>query len=95
MFYEPIEGPLGSMRPELPWIHFREWFFSLPRDLPPHSFPFSLNRVQISDVGGLRSERRKWIHCFDSINMIIFCAALSEYNQVLLEDYSQVRDFFV
>jgi hypothetical protein len=24
--------------------------------------------------------------------MIIFCAALSEYNQVLLEDYSQVCD---
>ncbi|KIM42410.1 hypothetical protein M413DRAFT_70737 [Hebeloma cylindrosporum] len=47
--------------------------------------------VQIFDVGGLRSERRMWIHCFDSINMIIFCAALSEYNQVLLEDYSQNR----
>lgn len=43
------------------------------------------------DVGGQRSERRKWIHCFDAVSSIIFCVALSEYDQVLLEQRKQVR----
>lgn len=44
------------------------------------------------DVGGQRSERKKWIHCFENVTSIIFCVALSEYDQVLLEESSQVRD---
>jgi guanine nucleotide-binding protein subunit alpha len=43
------------------------------------------------DVGGQRSERKKWIHCFENVTSIIFCVALSEYDQVLLEEASQVR----
>lgn len=46
------------------------------------------------DVGGQRSERKKWIHCFESVTSIIFCTALSEYDQVLLEQRSQVRCAF-
>jgi guanine nucleotide-binding protein subunit alpha len=42
------------------------------------------------DVGGQRSERKKWIHCFESVTSIIFCVALSEYDQVLLEESNQV-----
>ena len=38
------------------------------------------------DVGGQRSERRKWIHCFEDVTGIIFCVALSEYDLVLAED---------
>jgi len=38
------------------------------------------------DVGGQRSERRKWIHCFDDVTAIIFCVALSAYDLVLAED---------
>jgi len=38
------------------------------------------------DVGGQRSERRKWLHCFDNINAVIYLAALDEYNMVLQED---------
>jgi hypothetical protein len=34
------------------------------------------------DVGGQRTERRKWIHYFDKCRGIIFVAALSEYDQV-------------
>lgn len=38
------------------------------------------------DIGGQRSERTKWIPCFENVTAIIFCVALSEYDQVLLED---------
>lgn len=44
------------------------------------------------DVGGQRSERKKWIHCFENVTSIIFCVALSEYDQVLLEASDQVRE---
>lgn len=43
------------------------------------------------DVGGQRSERRKWIHCFESVTSIIFLVALSEYDQVLAECDNEVR----
>ena len=42
--------------------------------------------ISLIDVGGQRSERRKWLHCFDSVNAVIFVVALSEYDQVLVED---------
>lgn len=37
------------------------------------------------DVGGQRSERRKWIHCFENVTSIIFLAVLSEYDMMLFE----------
>ena len=40
----------------------------------------------IIDVGGQRNERKKWMHCFDSVKAVIFVAALSEYDQKLYED---------
>eukprot|EP00804_Cyclotella_cryptica_P017058 CCRYP_003301-RA/>CCRYP_003301-RA protein AED:0.07 eAED:0.07 QI:319/1/1/1/1/1/3/344/420 len=40
---------------------------------------------EIYDVGGQRSERRKWIDCFDHVTAVIFVAALSEYDQTLAE----------
>ncbi|XP_078491670.1 guanine nucleotide-binding protein G(q) subunit alpha [Ciona intestinalis] len=40
----------------------------------------------IVDVGGQKSERRKWIHCFENITSIIFLAALSEYDQSIPEE---------
>ncbi|KAG1721024.1 heterotrimeric G protein alpha subunit [Suillus lakei] len=45
--------------------------------------------IHMFDVGGQRSERKKWIHCFESVTSIIFCTALSEYDQVLLEEKNQ------
>jgi len=38
------------------------------------------------DVGGQRSERKKWIHCFQEVTAVIFCVALSEYDLQLYED---------
>ncbi|KAI8066846.1 heterotrimeric G-protein alpha subunit, GPA3-like protein [Gongronella butleri] len=54
---------------------------------------FSMGQLSIHmfDVGGQRSERKKWIHCFEAVTSIIFCVALSEYDQVLLEENRQNR----
>jgi guanine nucleotide-binding protein subunit alpha len=38
------------------------------------------------DVGGQRSERKKWIHCFEDVTALIFVVAISGYDQVLIED---------
>jgi len=43
---------------------------------------------KICDVGGQRSERRKWIHFFDSVTAVVFVAALSSYDEVTFEDES-------
>ncbi|PAV88222.1 hypothetical protein WR25_13120 [Diploscapter pachys] len=43
------------------------------------------------DVGGQRSERRKWLFVFDNVDAIIFIVAVSEYDQVLKEDATTNR----
>eukprot|EP01134_Creolimax_fragrantissima_P000893 CFRG0893T1 len=43
------------------------------------------------DVGGQRSERKKWIHCFEGVTAIIFCVALNGYDCVLREDHETNR----
>lgn len=55
----------------------------------PSSLPPSSRRM--FDVGGQRSERKKWIHCFEGVTCIIFIAALSAYDMVLVEDDEVVR----
>lgn len=43
------------------------------------------------DVGGQRSERKKWIHCFDNVSALLFVAAVSEFDEKLFEDRSMNR----
>ncbi|KAH3902487.1 guanine nucleotide-binding protein subunit alpha SCDLUD_000064 [Saccharomycodes ludwigii] len=47
--------------------------------------------LHIYDVGGQRNERKKWIHSFDKVSIILFCVSLSEYDQTLAEDSSTNR----
>jgi guanine nucleotide-binding protein G(i) subunit alpha len=49
---------------------------------------YCINNVNYSfiDVGGQRSERKKWIHQFEVVDAVIFVAACSEYDQFLVED---------
>lgn len=44
------------------------------------------------DVGGQRSERKKWIHVFDNVQVVLFLAAISGYDQVLVEDRNGVSE---
>jgi guanine nucleotide-binding protein subunit alpha, other len=44
------------------------------------------------DVGGQRSERKKWIHCFENVNSLLFLVAISGYDQCLVEDKDGVSD---
>jgi len=43
------------------------------------------------DVGGQRSERKKWIHVFDNVQVVLFLAAISGYDHALVEDRNGVR----
>jgi len=46
---------------------------------------------QIFDVGGQRNERKKWIHCFEGVDAVLFVASLAEYDEALFEDDTASR----
>ncbi|CAG06332.1 unnamed protein product, partial [Tetraodon nigroviridis] len=51
---------------------------------------FSFHAIRIVDVGGQKSERRKWIHCFENATSLIFLASLSEDikpDNILLDEH--------
>jgi hypothetical protein len=42
--------------------------------------------VRMLDVGGQRNERKKWMHCFEGVNAVIFVTSASEYDTKCYED---------
>ncbi|KAH3688949.1 hypothetical protein WICPIJ_000063 [Wickerhamomyces pijperi] len=50
------------------------------------NFNIGPSKFKVLDAGGQRSERRKWIHCFQDITTVLFVLAVSEYDQMLFED---------
>ena len=48
--------------------------------------------IEIVDVGGRRTERKKWVHC-QNVDRIIFVVALAGYSQTLREDNAVVSIF--
>lgn len=54
-------------------------------------FTFKNLHFRLFDVGGQRSERKKWIHCFEGVTAIIFCVELSGYDLKLYEDNQTSR----
>mmetsp|Transcript_12752 Transcript_12752/g.11353 ORF Transcript_12752/g.11353 Transcript_12752/m.11353 type:complete len:414 (+) Transcript_12752:96-1337(+) len=51
-------------------------------------FEIKKNLFHVFDVGGQKSERKKWIHCFELVTAVIFVASLSCYDEVMFEDDS-------
>jgi len=50
-------------------------------------FEYQESKFNLVDVGGQRSERRKWIHCFDNVSSVIYLSAIDEYDgKTLFED---------
>jgi hypothetical protein len=45
---------------------------------------------RIIDVGGAKTERKKWLHCFEQVTSVLFLASLSEYDETLIEDENKV-----
>ncbi|EAL69280.1 hypothetical protein ACTFIW_004532 [Dictyostelium discoideum] len=58
-----------------------------------HETNFEIGKIKfrLVDVGGQRSERKKWLSCFDDVTAVVFCVALSEYDLLLYEDNSTNR----
>jgi len=54
-------------------------------------FEYDKFKYKLTDVGGQRSERRKWMHCFDDANALLFVVALSEYDLKCYEDGTTPR----
>ncbi|KAF6732512.1 Guanine nucleotide-binding protein G(o) subunit alpha [Oryzias melastigma] len=48
---------------------------------------FQVNEMtfRLYDVGGQRSERRKWLHCFDCVHAVLFVVALSSFDMKSME----------
>ena len=49
-------------------------------------FEINESRFHIFDVGGQKSERKKWFQCFDDVRAVVFVISLSCYNEVMYED---------
>lgn len=49
-------------------------------------FEVEKTHFKMVDVGGQRSERKKWFHCFAEVTAVLFCVALNEYDEKLFED---------
>lgn len=44
------------------------------------------------DVGGQRSERRKWINCFENITSMLYVTSLSDYDSLMSSDELKASD---
>ena len=49
-------------------------------------FTAKRNVFRFFDVGGQRSERKHWIHCFEHVSAVVFVASIGAYDQKLMED---------
>ena len=58
-----------------------------------HEFRLNISNVPFLfvDVGGQRTQRQKWLQCFDKVTAILFLASSSEFDQKLLEDKTMNR----
>jgi len=55
------------------------------------TFNYGERNFKLFDVGGQRSERKKWIHYFKDCNIVMFVSSLGDYDLVCYEDDSTNR----
>ncbi|ETO09104.1 hypothetical protein RFI_28290 [Reticulomyxa filosa] len=55
------------------------------------TFEINAGRMKVVDVGGQRNERKKWIHCFEHVNAVIFVVSLTCYDEVPFEDVTDLN----
>lgn len=85
IFLELVSQLLELLSIHLTWIRSSSGNFTLHYLIIKFYATF-LTTYRMVDVGGQRSERRKWIHCFENVTSIIFLAVLSEYDMTLFEN---------
>ncbi|KAG7095729.1 hypothetical protein E1B28_006439 [Marasmius oreades] len=58
------------------------------------TFETATRNYHVWDCGGQRIERKKWIHCFQDVSVMLYIASLTDYDQVLREDgeYNQMKE---
>ena len=44
----------------------------------------------VYDLGGAQGERKKWIHVFDDVDIVVVVASIDTYYQCLVEDQGMV-----
>jgi len=54
-------------------------------------FLYQENSFRMIDVGGQKSERKKWLHVFADIDAFIYCVSLSDYDVFLRENFNKNR----
>uniref|UniRef100_A0A1I7UAN4 G-protein alpha subunit n=1 Tax=Caenorhabditis tropicalis TaxID=1561998 RepID=A0A1I7UAN4_9PELO len=50
------------------------------------SFDFTKHTIRLIDVGGQKTERRKWIHFFEGVTAVIFICSMASFNQTVEEE---------
>ncbi len=63
----------------LPVLTYLEGIIEVKFNVGDHEF-------RMVDVGGQRSERRKWLNCFEDCTAVLFCVAMNEYDKMLYEE---------
>jgi len=54
-------------------------------------FLINENMFKFIDISGQRSERRKWLHCFSEVSVIIFMVSLNDYDSSREDDIKNLQ----
>ncbi|EFC38481.1 guanine nucleotide-binding protein G(i) alpha-1 subunit [Naegleria gruberi] len=55
------------------------------------SFDHESLKFSLFDVGGQRSERKKWVNCFEGVSAVVYVSSLADYDLKMYEDDSLNR----
>ncbi|GMR45566.1 hypothetical protein PMAYCL1PPCAC_15761, partial [Pristionchus mayeri] len=58
------------------------------------NFHFATSSIRLIDVGGQRTYRKKWIHCFDGVAAVLFVASMAAYDQALEDVDASIQPVF-